>query len=83
MGIAHLSIVFASFGMTTGDHLHLWKLMKQGTVRALNDGRPLMSTEPFQMLLGAIQTVDIGKNGSEEVKDNLELLNSICQRDDI
>ena len=54
MGIAHLTIVLASFGKTTKDEKMLWSLIKLGTVRALNEGKPLLSAEPFEMILSAI-----------------------------
>ena len=58
--IANASIAYASFGMTTPEDAEtVWTRVRLGTCNQLVDsGEPLTSTQPIEMILGALSVVD-------------------------
>ena len=74
VGIANASIAFASFGMTTSDDTEKWALIRKGaTTQLLQDKTPMETTQPLDMILGALTVVDSIVEGEKQDQERRQL----------
>ena len=73
--IGHAAIAYATFGMTTDEQAYFWHHVRKGTTKQLlEQDFSLTSTQPIEMILGALTVVDgTAADGAQQSAETRQL----------